>query len=911
MRQSILLSIIVTVLVFCLHSPALSMQGQASVSLAKPFKTTLDNGMTVIIEENHSAPVVAFQMWVKVGSADEDENIAGIAHVFEHMLFKGTKKRRVGEIAKEVDEAGGNINAFTSYDHTVYHLVLAGRFFDKGLDLIADAIQNSSFDPDELAKETEVVLEELKMGEDDPSRKLYQKLLDSSYTTHPYKRPVIGFPDTVKGLTRQAILNFFEKWYVPNNMTLVIVGDIGKGTAVDAVKSAFKDFKPSLDPHKKRTREPEQKKTNGFILNEEIKEARLGLTFHIPDLTHPDIYAIDALALILGQGESSRLYQRLKGKESIVSSISSYAMTPKEPGLFFITSSLETGNVKKTVAAVLEEIARIKYEGVLGAELEKAKLNLESEFIYSRETREGRARQLGYYETSAGGLDYEKRYLEGISKITSSDIRKSIERYLTPENMTIGLMLPKGEKALLTLDEILKTAGASVVETEKSYKEGQGMKGTEAPFMVKGQETIKIKLDNGMTLIVKEDHTNPVVAMYAAVEGGIRFEGEKTNGLSNFIAKMFTKGTRKRTAFEIARELDSMAGGLDGFSGRNSIGISGKFLSRFFDRGLEILADSLQNPVFPEDEIEKTRKEILSAIKNQEDYLPGYTFNKFSETLYEKHPYRMNLLGTKELIEGYTRENLLRFYESIVYPDAVVISIVGDVNTDDVIKRANELFVPASSKQLTNKKGEGIKPMPLEKKRAFIKKNEIFKEKQQSHIAIGFLGATITGRDRYPLQVISSIMSGQGGRLFIELRDKKALAYSVSAIQRDGIEPGFFAVYMGTSPDKISEAVNGILDEFRKIVEQGVTDEELKRAKAEIIGNYEIGLQEASDRASDMAFNELYGLGYDEHKRFAGKIESVTKEEVINTARRYFDMNAYTIVIVGQTHLPASWHKGE
>ncbi|MBI5682363.1 MAG: insulinase family protein [Deltaproteobacteria bacterium] len=271
----------------------------------------------------------------------------------------------------------------------------------------------------------------------------------------------------------------------------------------------------------------------------------------------------------------------------------------------------------------------------------------------------------------------------------------------------------------------------------------------------------------------------------------------------------------------------------------------------------------------------------------------------------------MNLLGTKELIEGYTRENLLRFYESIVYPDAVVISIVGDVNTDDVIKRANELFVPASSKQLTNKKGEGIKPMPLEKKRAFIKKNEIFKEKQQSHIAIGFLGATITGRDRYPLQVISSIMSGQGGRLFIELRDKKALAYSVSAIQRDGIEPGFFAVYMGTSPDKISEAVNGILDEFRKIVEQGVTDEELKRAKAEIIGNYEIGLQEASDRASDMAFNELYGLGYDEHKRFAGKIESVTKEEVINTARRYFDMNAYTIVIVGQTHLPASWHKGE
>ncbi|MBI5892059.1 MAG: insulinase family protein [Deltaproteobacteria bacterium] len=879
---------------------------QPSASHAEPLKTTLENGMTVILEENHSAPVAAFQMWVKVGSADEDGNIAGIAHVFEHMLFKGTAKRKVGEVAKEIEAAGGSIHAFTSYDHTVYHLVLASRFFDKGLDIISDAIQNSSFDPDELAKETDVVLEELKMGEDSPDRKLYLKLLGTSYTLHPYKRPVIGFRDTVKNLKRDDILTFFKKWYIPNNMTLVVVGDFDSKKALEDIKNSFKDFKSKDSPRKERLIEPEQIKTKGFVLKEEIKEARLGLAFHVPYLGHPDIYAIDALALILGQGESSRLYQRLKGRDTIVNSISSYAMTPKEPGIFFITSSLdlglEAGNAKKAIQGILEEIKKIEYEGVSNAELEKAKLNLESEFVFERETREGRARQLGYFETSAGGLDYEKRYLEGIKKLTAKDIQKAAEKYLNKDNMTIGLIAPKAEKDILSLDEVLKTVSASVVEAEKLYKEGQGARG-------KGQETIKIKLDNNITLIIKEDHTNPTVAIHAAFLGGVRLEHEKTNGLSNFIANMLTKGTNKRTALEIAKELDGMAGGVGGFSGRNSIGISGKFLSRFFDKGFEIFADCLQNPAFPEDEIEKARKEILAGIKSKEDYLPGWTFKIFNETLFEKHPYKMDVLGTEELIKNYKREDLLKFYEALIYPEGMVMSVVGDVNTNDVIEQTKRLFNPVSAGLPSNASIGGlkqgfdrkVKPIPspsYEKRQTAIRKKEIVKEKQQAHIAIGFLGTTITSQDKYILQVLSGIMSSQGGRLFIELRDKKALAYSVSAVQRDGIEPGFIAVYMGTSPDKINDAVNGILSELEKVVKHGVTDEELKRAKSELIGNYEIGLQESSSQASDMTFNELYGLGYDEQKKFAKKIESITKQDILNAARKYIDLSAYTIVIV-------------
>src|SRR3990167_5083569 len=228
------------------------------------FKTKLDNGMTVILEEDHSARVVAVQMFVRVGSADETEKEAGIAHVFEHMLFKGTEKRKVGQIAGEVEAAGGYINAYTSYDNTVYHLAVASRYFDTGLDIISDAIQRSSFHPNELKKELEVVLEEIRMNEDNPGRTLYKNILSTAFTTHPYKRPVIGFTDTVKTFSREQILDFFKKWYIPNNMVLVVVGDFDKNKALDAIKNSFKGFKPDTEPHKPRPAEPSQKelKTN-------------------------------------------------------------------------------------------------------------------------------------------------------------------------------------------------------------------------------------------------------------------------------------------------------------------------------------------------------------------------------------------------------------------------------------------------------------------------------------------------------------------------------------------------------------------------------------------------------------------------------------------------------------------------
>ena len=456
-------------------------------SMSNILKATLDNGLTVILEENHSAPVVAMQMWVKVGGADETDDESGLAHTLEHMIFKGTEKRAVGEIAKEIESMGGDINAWTSYDQTVYHIVVASRFYKEGVDVLADAIKNSIFDPQELEREKMVVLEELKRSEDSPSRKLGKRLMGIAYSTHPYRRPVIGLKKTVQSLDRKKTFDFYKRWYVPNNMTLVITGDFNRREFFPLVKEAFQNFSRGTNPHlAERLREPVQEDMKTIFLSDDVQETHLEFAFHIPGLNHKDVYAIDVLSSVLGHGRSSRLYRKIKAELGLVRSISTYAMTPKDPGLFFISVDLEAENLEKAFEASIEELERIKTEGVTEEELKRTKLNLESDFIYQRETIQGRARQLGYYETVAGGLSFEKKYLQGINKVTTEDIIKVAKKYFKATNLTIGALVPENKKALLD---------------EKKYEKIASLLGDELGR--KDQITKKV-LDNGITLLIKK-----------------------------------------------------------------------------------------------------------------------------------------------------------------------------------------------------------------------------------------------------------------------------------------------------------------------------------------------------------------------------------------------------------------------
>jgi zinc protease len=852
-------------------------------STAKPRRIVLDNGLTVLLQENHSAPVVALNMWVKVGSIYEEDAEAGISHVYEHMLFKGTMTRGVGEIAQEIEGSGGDINAYTSFDHTVYHITLASRFLDIGLDVMADAIQHSSFDPDELRKEQEVVLEEIKHGDDIPSRKLTEALFATSYQRHPYRRSVIGNERTVKSLSRDQILNFFHIWYVPNNMTLVITGDFDAAAVLPQIQAAFRSSAPQRLPTLQIPAELPQGQLRMAILADDIQETLLDMAYHIPGVLHRDCYAIDLLSFVLGGGESSRLYQTVKAEQELVHAISTYPFLPRDPGLLVIGATLEQERWQATLRGILAEVERVQRHGVSTPELDRAKGNLESEFIYQRETVQGQASQLGYFDAVLGDLTFEARYLRAISRTTAEDLQRVARTYLTPKNLTVGFFLSLADGVQVTPERIAQAVEARPQPPRRRRASRAGA----IP------QTQKFRLENGLTLLVRENPAVPLVAMQAVFLGGLWVEDQAHNGVMNFVAEMMTKGTVQRRARVLAEEIDSMAGDLSGFAGRSSFGVAAEMRHRDFAHGLELVADILRNSTFDPHELEKKRDDLLAALKHEDDDLFKVAFTLCAQSLFPDHPYGLKVLGTPESVSQLTQDDLLRWYRGYAVPNNLVLAIVGDVEAETVQQDVARLFglwqpelldLPSQGRAIqTAVNGPVICP----------------RDKEQTHIIVGMRGTSLHHPDRYALRVLESILASQGGRLFVELREKQSLAYTVTARSLEGLDPFIFFVYLATSPEKSEVALDGIRKELLRVRDHGVTPLEVERAKRYLVGSYEIELQKNSALAAMLAFDERYGLGYDEVASYTQNILAVTPEMVHHVAHTYLAVDQSSVIIVG------------
>jgi len=848
---------------------------QAQLPLQKVINFKLPSGLEVVMQENDAAPVVAIQIWVKTGSAYETEAEAGISHLIEHMVFKGTKHYKPGEIAKIIEGSGGSINAYTSFDYTVYHVVMPASKWRVGLSVLADMVQNALFDPQELTSEKKVVLEEINKDEDSPFYILSNTLFSTAYTVHPYRRPIIGYTKTVSTFSREDILRYYKKWYQPANMVAVIVGDINR----EEVKAALNQLFPASNPVSvfNPPQEPPPRELRIITLKKPFKETYLGLGFPIPGIGNEDTYALDVLSEILGGSESARLNVALKLKRSIVHSIGTHAFTPKGPGLFIIQSLLEVKNLHSALKEIFTQIEKIKNEGVSSEELAKAKLNLESDFIYDQETMEGWGKTLGFFQVVEEDARKCKEYLTNIRAVTEERVKEVARKYFSPKRLSLVAILPETAQINLTKKEI-KSLWPSLPKVKSQTQKASVQ---------------KFVLDNGLTLLVKENQHLPTFAITAVFVGGLRAETPKTNGISNFVARMLTRGTKKHSAIEIATMIDSMAGQIDAFSGWNTFGLNGHFLTRFFPEAMQLVAEILREPAFDPEEMEKVRTLILAAIKQKEDRPSSLAFTQFYKTLYKNHPYGMDILGTEETIKKMTNEDLKRFYYTYAKPNNMVLAIVGQVDTEEVLSIVKRLFGdwPKQELELPHP------PLPVAPKAPEFTKEVLPKE--QVHFVLGSLGTTMYARDKFALAVLDAILSGQGGRLFINLRDKKGLAYALTFVHREGIEPGMWAVYMATSPQKLNEAIEGVKEELRKIIQNGISKTELNRAKEYVLGNFVIGLQTNSQQAMSMALNERYGLGYNYDEVYQKEIKKVTTQEIIKVIKTYLAQEGYVLSLVG------------
>lgn len=858
------------------------MGTQAYAGLSEPRRFRLNNGLTVVIQENHSMPIAAIQVWVKAGSTYEIDSEAGITHFIEHMIFKGTEKYRPGEVARKIESLGGEINAFTSFDYTVYQLVIESNFLESGADILSDAVLRPSFDSSEIEREKKVILEEIRMRKDKPGVRLLEEVMAEAYTGSPYKRPVIGYVETISKLTRDSLLTFVKKYYVPSNVAVVIVGDVKTSACLALIERKFSQIQ-GVESQTIPFLEAESDHIRTRIINDDIEQLRMAVCFPIPGFSHPDTPALDVLACIMGGGESSRLYQKMRAEKTLAHDISASAFTPRGSGLFTVEVILSPEQSHETLVTALKEFHRLKYENVRPDELARAKLNIESEFIYSLEKVEGQARKIGYFEIMAGDFREQSNYLRKVSGVTAQDIREVAKRYFQSRQMIVGLICPSKAGIDLSQAKIASLSQAAEEETESSFRKEQ------QPV----NAVIKHELPNGITLLIKEAPSLPIVSVNAVFLGGLRAEIKETNGTFNAIAMLWKKGTKNKTAGEIASEIEGMAGKIEGFSGKNTFGLGANFLSRFFPRGMDLLGELIINPAFNEEELDRLRPVLLARLKEQEDNLISYTFVNLNKILFSGHPYALNPLGNEDSINGFSAERLKAVYTRYASPKNLVLAIVGDVSASQVRKQVEKIFSAWTG-------GDNFaivpgKPDSISSPRQV----SVAKTRQQTHVAIAFPGVSLYDTDRPALDVLNMVLTGQGGRLFFELRDKESLAYNVSAFSTEGMETGAFGVYIATRPETQDRAVQSLWRELERVRNEEISEGELERSKNHIIGTTQARLQTYASQAMDLSLNERYGLGYDFTEKYIKQVKKVTSRDVRQAARKYLEKEKHVLIKVG------------
>jgi zinc protease len=813
----------------------------------------LDNGLQYIFQQRKNTGVVALQVWVKAGSKYEEPKIAGITHFIEHLIFKGTEKIGANEMASRIEALGGAINAFTSYDNTVYHIVIPSKTFEEGCELLLDAVRNPAFPDDEVNKEKRVVLEEIKMGEDDPQRKLFKELFSASYKGHPYGRPIIGFEDTVKNIHRNEILKYFKTFYTPENMVIVVVGDFDKKIADALIKKFFSsktDFVKHTPLIEDKGGLEKQNEIKEKIIERDIKESYLAVAYRIPPMVHHDTPALEVLGGILGEGESSRLQEQLKYKKGIVTNSSTYLFTPGEEGLFVIFSTLKERDYRPAAQAINDELARLLKEGPNDWEMTKAKNMIKASFIYSAETVQGTARQFGSFQILTGDPLFADKFLLNVDQVTKDDIKRVLQKYIMDNDRTLVALLPK-----------------------------------------KAANPHTFRLENGLTMLVNKNQASPSFAFMIGFVGGLKEEPPDKNGAFNALSKMLLRGTKNKDANKIAREIDMLAGDMGAFNGKNTFGLSGKFLSKDIKEVFSLLKEVLTATVFKEEELKTVKGEVFSEIRQRDDDPVSNTFLRFNEILYEGHPYSRDTVGREIDVENLTIKDIEEYYKNYVCPSNAVIAVSGDVDEKHLKKLFEDLFAGWQGKAKSLKK---LTPSPVSKKDVVIEKDIM-----QSHLIFGFAGPGLIDEDRHAAEVMDAILSGMGGRIHKVLREDKPYAYALTFFNQMIYETGGMGIYIGTDKKLVKEVEKISRAEIEKIIKDGFTDTEVENAKNYLTGTHYIRMQSNKAIATSMCLDVMYGFKPDFFKTWPKQIEKVTKEDVNRAARKYLLLEKMIQVTVG------------
>jgi zinc protease len=871
----------------------------------RPFEETLSNGIPVVLQHFDGA-VASFYWWNQVGSIDEQKGEEGFAHFLEHMLFKDANAKdtgmaSTGKTARAIESLGGDINAYTSFDQTVYHVTCAEHHWEQVIREFSVMARPQRFLKSDFEREREVIIEELKKNEDSPERQHFQALFSSTFKTHPYGRPVIGFEKTLRAATVSKLEAFYRRNYVASRMGLILVGPIADGSGARVKKLLALMEKYFGSQVFKRGRAPVARVKRKFdpLSSGKIHVARrlfevqlpsVNFSFRVPELTHPDIAPLDLLSGALTLGESSRLYQSLFSEKALVTEVSGGVYVPKDPGMFYF--NLDVDSPAKMEPA-LDEAFRLIRESTerepTRQELERVLAHAESEKLYALQTADGIASRLGFLRFVMENLGHDERYLSELRSVTPERIREVAARTLEPARLSGAFLVPKkmeGEIDILMLERLARR------HLNQANPEKSKARALKVPERAPYEEWV---MPSGLKVIHRYRPQSHVVSVQVASLGGLRleladplFSRDEDWGVSQCMAMTWTKGTPTRTARQVAELVEGKAASLDGFSGRNTVGLHLTCLARDFVQLSTLFEDVLVNATFPEEEVQHSRRVMEDTLRTIEDHSGQLCSKYFLESLFLQHPYGALSTGSFKSVSTFGSQKLQRYLGQWVRPERSVVSIVGNISRAAVESwlatleqhwRAVRQKVPA--REIIG----AIAPEPPLPGPRWAEKRL---GREQVHIIRGGLGATLDSKDRHALRLLHTILGGQSGRLFIELREKQSLAYTVSPMGFEGVEPGYQGVYIACSPDKEKKALEGIDAVLRTLAKKGPARAEMERAREYFLGRRAMDMQSDSSLASYYGLELLYGLVPPTEAQVMERLAKVRPSDIQEVCRKYF-----------------------
>ena len=840
----------------------------------------LKNGLTVYIIRDSRFPLVCTRLYVGTGSANETAGQAGISHVLEHMVFKGTEKRPKGQVARDVESLGGYLNAATSFDKTWYITDMPARHWKTGMDVVKDMAFHPSLDPAELEAEKDVIVSELKGGDDTPTRRLFEDLQVAGLAHTVYGRPIIGFEKTIRAVTADDLRAYIRTWYQPQNMMLLVAGDIDPKAVLAYAEELFGDLKnDTVLPA------PAPVQLEGAAGGPRVEVTRgpwnkvyLGIALPAPALGDQRSIDLDVLAYALGGDGTSQFYRKYRYEKQLVDSISVGNMSLNRAGLFYMVAQLDADKVEPFWQEFTRDLAALDAGKITPDVIERARFNYEDGMDRAGETLDGLTSWKATVQFELGGPQGEANVRHALAAVDGARLRQAQDLWLRPDQVRVRVLAP--EKAQLPdLDAILqRNWPAPAVERQKA-----------ATAVEKAGKREIVDLGQGRTVILQPDRTIPYVSLEILRPGGNALLKPADQGLAQLTAATLTDGCGTRDLDAIERFVAERAASLSASAGVQSFTVSLTGPARFNADYFALLGDLLHKPTFAEKDVRRQADTLKAALVRRQDNPMSFMGSRINGFLFPGgQPYGFDGLGTAENQDRFGPGDVQAFWKQ-QNAQPWILSVAGDFDREKVLAFARSLPVPtAPAVEVPQPAWGADKRLPLS-----------LPGRQQAHLLLAFHAVPLDHPDAPALMLLESVLSGQSGQLFNKLRDEQGLGYTVTAFYRSLPEAGFMAFYIGTTPRNLDVARQGfsaiIKDIKTELLPAGLLAKGLNRME----GSYYRGRQSLGARADEAAGERLLGQPQDFQKLLLEKAARVTPEQLRDVARKYLLVdNMYEVTLL-------------